>query len=226
MNDQATHASPEATDSDRLEIELTAPPMSFAQLVWSDYEASQVEKEEQPLWLARLLYLPRLLLNPSLQFALLVRIAQKAPRPLLNPIRWLQVVIFSCEIYKFHGEDGIVLGPGIAFPHPFCIIIGGGAKVGAGVTVYNNTMIGGDRHAQWDASVTRAARLADRSVVYSYSAVMGPYDVGQDGVVGIHVVLDGHVPPGALRSYRSLRLAGDWPGEERTPWRPPAATVS
>jgi serine acetyltransferase len=208
VNDQGNHASSQATDGGQLELELTAPAMGFAALVWSDYEAAQIEKQE-PLWLARALYLPRLLLNPSLQFAFLVRLAQKAPRPLM----------FSCEAYKFHGEDGIVLGPGIAFPHPFCIIIGGGAKVGAGVTIYNNTMIGGNRHAQWDASVREAARLGDRSVVYSYSAIQGPYDVGQDAVVGIHVVLDAHVPPGALRSYRGTRLAGQWPGEERLHWQ-------
>jgi serine O-acetyltransferase len=203
-------------------FELTAPRLSFFELVWSDYEVGLVERTESRR-LSKLFYLPRLLLNPSLQLALTVRMAQKGPRPLLNLIRWVQVTFFSSEIHRFPFEDGIELGPGVAFPHPIGIIIGGSTRIGAGVTIYNNTNIGGNRHAPSSSAVPAetACRLGDRSVIYAYSAVQGPYDVCNDAVVGIHVVLDGHVPPGALRSYRSLRLAGEWPGEDRVHWRPP-----
>jgi serine acetyltransferase len=202
-------------------FELTAPKLGFLALVWSDYEMGLVERSESPRR-SKLFYLPRLLLNPSLQLALTVRMAQKGPRPLLNLIRWVQVMFFSSEIHRFPFEDGIEIGPGIAFPHPFNIIIGGSTKIGSGVTIYNNTNIGGNRHAPSNESVAAetACRLGDRSVIYAYSAIQGPYDVCNDAVVGIHVVLDGHVPPGALRSYRSLRLLGEWPGENRVHWRP------
>lgn len=209
----------------RPKLELTAPPMSFLALVRSDYEATRVDHSEPP-WLSRLLHPARLALNPSLQLALLVRLAQKGPRFLLWPIRWLQVILFSSEIYKFHCPDEIVLGPGIAFPHPVNIIIGGGTQIGAGVTIYNNTGIGGNRHARRDAVVEQAARLGDRCVIYQYSAIQGPFDIGHDAVVGYHVVLDDHVPPGALRTYRSLRLVDEWPGEDRAHWRMPASRRS
>ncbi len=166
------------------------------------------------------LFLFRFLLNPSLQFAFLVRLAQKGPSLLLNLIRFLQVVVFSSEVWGFKGENGIVLGPGVAFPHPFNIIIGYGTEIGAGVTIYNNTNIGGDRHKPPGGTVTHAARLGDRCVIYAYSAIQGPYDVGHDAVVGIHVVLDEHVPPGALKTIRKLRLREEWPGEDRGHWRP------
>jgi serine acetyltransferase len=208
-----------AEDDGRLDIELTAPRWSLPALLWSDYEAALVDREEGRLR-ARILYLPRLLVNPSLQLSLLVRLAQKGPRLLLHPIRWIQVIFFSTEIHGFRGSDAVVLGPAVAFPHPWNIIIGRGTKIGSGVTIYNNTNIGANRHLPQGASVTGACRLGDRSVVYAYSAVQGPFDVGQDAVVGIHVVLDGHVPPGALRTHRKLRLEGEWPGEERRHWRP------
>lgn len=204
--------------SGRLNIELTAPLMSFRELVWSDYEAALREHDE-PTRMMKLLYLPRLLLDPSLQFAFLVRLAQKGPRILLHFIRWLQVTMFSSEIYRFYGGDAIVLGPAIVFPHPINIIIGGGTKIGAGVTIYNNSNIGGNRHASYGGEVGEAARIGDRAVVYAYTVIQGPYDVAEDAVVGLRVILDDHVPSGALRSYRKLYLAGEWPGENRRTWR-------
>jgi serine acetyltransferase len=207
-----------ASSGARLDIELTAPAMTFAALVWSDYQA-QLAGREEPGWLSLLLYPLRLLMNPSLTFAFLVRAAQKGPLPLLYPIRVLQIMLFSSEIHGFRGDDAIVLGPGVIFPHPIGIIIGRRTQIGAGVTIYNNTNIGANRHLPRGGTVDIAARLGDRSVIYAYTAVQGPYDVGHDAVVGIHVVLDDHVPPGALRSHRRLRLAGEWPGETRDVWR-------
>lgn len=204
----------------RLEIELTAPPMTFAQFVWADYRAGLAGRDEDPLRSA-LLYPLRLLLNPSNMFAFLVRLAQKGPRPLLYPIRLAQVMLFSSEIHGFRGDDAIELGPGVMFPHPMGIIIGRATKIGAGVTIYNNTNIGANRHLPHDSSVDDAARLGDRCVIYAYTAVQGPYDVGHDAVVGIHVLLDDHVPPGGLRTQRKLRVAGEWPGEVRYHWRLP-----
>jgi serine acetyltransferase len=197
------------------EPELTIPRLSLWQLVWSDYEASRIEDPE-PAWISRLLYLPRLALNPSLQFALLVRLAQKGPHFLVYPLRMIQVLLFSSEVWMFSGDDAIEIGPGIAFPHPVNVIIGAGTKIGAGVTGYNNTNIGADRHRRRDDTVRNAARIGDRVVIYAYSAVQGPYDVGQDAVVGIHVVLDDNVPAGALRTMKMLRSAGEWPGEDRS----------
>jgi serine acetyltransferase len=205
-------------------LELTVPPMGFAKLVWSDYLAERLDRRE-PSWLLALLYLPRLLVNPSLQFALLVRLVQKGPRFLQHPVRWLQVVVFSSEIYWFKREGEIQIGPGVVFPHPMNVIIGAGTRIGSGVAIYNNTNIGADRHfgagaRPWE----RAVQIGDRAVVYAYSALQGPFVVGHDAVVGLHVVLDEDVPPGALKTHRHLRNAGEWPGEQRAAWgQPPSA---
>jgi serine acetyltransferase len=219
-DDQGNHSSPDgrATGREDVAIELTAPSMRFHELVWSDYRAATLERDESPR-AAIIKFLPRLLFNPSLQFALLVRVAQKGPRLLSLPIRWLQVVVFSSEIYWFSGLDAIEIGPGIKFPHPFGIIIGPAVRIGTGVTIYNNTNIGESRHIPSGGSARAAPHLGDRSVIYAYTAVQGKYVIGHDAVVGIHVVLDGDVPAGALRTYRGLKLAGEWPGEGRRHFR-------
>jgi serine O-acetyltransferase len=220
VNDQDPHVGARSDAPSEAALELSAAPMSFLALVRSDYEALLVERDE-PRGLSMLMYLPRLLLNPSLQLAFLVRVAQKGPLLLVYLSRLIQIMVFKCEICEFRGEEGIEIGPAIGFPHPWCIIIGRGAKIGSGVTIYNNTGIGADRHLPHSGVIGgRAARLGDRSVVYAYCAIQGPFIVGHDAVVGIHVVLDEDVPPGALKSYRRMRLAGEWAGEGRARWRP------
>jgi serine acetyltransferase len=194
-------------------IELTAPELSFAQLVWSDYLASHLRRE-RPLR-AALLFLPRLLVNPSQQLTLLIRIAQKGPRLVQYPVRLLQVILYSSEVYWFRREGSIEIGPGLRLPHPNNIVIGQGTRIGSDVTIYNCTNIGGNRHWEPGLDVPRAAWLGDRCVIYAYSCVQGDWRVGHDAVVGAHVVLDEDVPPGGLKTRKGLKLAGQWPGEQR-----------
>ncbi|MBO0769036.1 MAG: hypothetical protein J2O48_10175 [Solirubrobacterales bacterium] len=204
---------------DATPIELTAPEFSFGQLVWSDYLASMVEREESAERLA-LLFLPRMLLNPSLQLALTIRICQCGPRALWNLMRWIQIVFFSSEFHRFAPEDNTELGPGLSFPHPANIFISGGVKIGSGVTIYNNVTIGSNRHVPRDVATPVTVRIGDRAVVYGYCSLQGPYDIGNDAVVGMHVLLDSDVPPGALRTYKGLRRAEEWKGEGRNHYRP------
>jgi serine acetyltransferase len=191
----------------------TIPELGFAQLVWSDYRGCRIAKE--PAWLAAVLLVPRFLINPSLLFALLVRAAQTAPRPLLYLVRWLQVMLFSSEIYWFKGEGAIEIGPGVSFPHPFNIVIGPGTRIGSDVTIYNNTSIGADRHWVPGQPTDRACSLGDRCVIYHYATVQGPFTIGADAVVGHHAIVTEDVPPGALLTHRKLRERHEWDGEYR-----------
>ena len=213
------------------EIELTTPELSLAQLVWSDYRAAMyLGGEEESVARAALLFLPRMLINPSLQFALLVRIAQRGPKLVQYPIRWLQVILFSCEIYWFKGPDAIEIGPGVVFPHPYGITIGPGTKIGAGVTIYNFTNIGADRHwmpgAEDHTGEGRTPVIGNRSVVYGYTIIQGPWRIGHDAILGLRVFTDTHVPPGALLTQKRLRLAGEWPGETHRGYWPGAGERS
>jgi serine acetyltransferase len=214
--------------STRPAIKLTTPELGFWQLVWSDYEAGMYRAGRSASKLrAALLWLPRLLLNPSLQLAFLVRVGQKGPGLLLHPVRWLQVVLYSSEIWWFRGESAIVIGPGIVFPHPINVLIGPGTVIGTGVTIYNNIQLGADRHFEEkladDAVAERAAWLGDFSILYAYAIVQGPFAIGERAVVGLRVQLDDHVPPGALKTQRTLRLEGEWPGEQGSRWPGPGS---
>lgn len=200
-------------------LELTAPDLSLFELVWSDYVAERGGRSDAG-WLALPLFVLRMVFNPSLQLALLVRLAQKGPRLLQHPIRWLQVVLFSSEIYWFKGPDAARVGPGIVFPHPYGIIIGPGVQVGAGVAIYNFTNIGADRHWVAGTPTDRVPRIGDRAVIYGYTTVQGPWTVGHDAVVGLSVSLDENVPPGGLKTRNGLRRRGEWPGENRARWKP------
>jgi serine O-acetyltransferase len=190
-------------------LEVTHAELGFFRLLWSDYR-SHLGREESARRMACLAPL-RFLFNPSLQFSFLLRLAQRGPQLLHHPIRWLQVVLFSSEIYWFRGdEERIQIGPRVNFPHPIGIIIGPGTVIGAGVTIYNNVSIGTDRAGLPEDCWPRAASIGDRATVYGYSTVMGPYVVWQDGVVGMYTVLDEDVPPGAIKTRNRLRLADEW----------------
>jgi serine O-acetyltransferase len=190
--------------------EVTIPRMGFWRLVVSDCRAHHADREESGLRFA-LLLMPRLFYNPSLQLAFLVRVAQCGPSLVRHPVRWLQVALFSSEVYWFgKGEDSIRIGSGLNLPHPINVLIGAGATIGSNVSIYNNVSIGTDLaglpHDVWQ----RAATVGDRAVIYPYATLMGPYGVGNDAVVGMHVMLHEDVPAGALKTVGRLRLRGEW----------------
>jgi serine acetyltransferase len=192
------------------ETQITIPDLGFFQLVWSDYRFNQGNRPEPVLRLV-LLFLPRLLLNPSLQLAFLVRVAQCGPGFLHHPVRWLQIVLFSSEFWWFKGEGKIELGEAIAFPHPIGVLVGPRSVIGSYVSLYNNLEIGSDRGGLGgDIDPARVSKIGDRASIYPYSNVLGPYTVGHDAVIGLGVTLDQDIPPGALKTKRTLKLAGEW----------------
>jgi serine O-acetyltransferase len=193
------------------EAQVTIPAeLGFMQLVWSDYLFHNADDGES-IKHAALLFLPRMLLNPSLQLALTVRIAQCGPSFLTPIVRWLQVVLFSSEIYYFKSDNPIRIGPAINFPHPICVLIGPGSEIGSNVAIYNNTEIGSDRPgvpAKLDRS--RISRIGDNATILPYATILGPFTVGHDAMVGLGVILNEDVPPGSLKTQRHLKPPGAW----------------
>jgi serine acetyltransferase len=207
---------------DVVPVEVTsADGLGFLRLVWSDYLASR-QAAPEPLLRSLALLLPRMVFNPSLQLALLVRIAQRGPTLLQHPVRWLQMVLFSSDIYWFNRPGSIEIGPGICFPHPTNILIGAGTRIGRNVTLYHEVTIGSDRNFVQGESDLRAPVIGDYAVVYSASSLQGEHVIGDHAVVGRSVLLDEDVPPGALKTKNRLRLRGEWPGEDRWAGTPAA----
>jgi serine acetyltransferase len=193
--------------------QVTLPELGFFRLVYSDYLMHyRYRREGRRRALA--LFPLRFLLNPSLHFALLVRLAQRGPRFLLHPLHWLQVVMFSSEVFTFDVEPGIVLGPAVDFPHPYGVMIGPGTVIGSRVSIYHHTMIGTNR--RWfPGDELRAPTIGDDAVIGGSSRVLGPYRIGERAVIGLDVLVDRDVPAGATLLLSGLKPEGEWDDPRR-----------
>lgn len=189
--------------------EVTLPDWGFFRLLFSDYRMHYRHKRESDRR-ARVLFLPRFLVNPPIQFATLVRLAQRGPRLLLHPVRWLMVVMFSGEFYAFHLGPGIKLGAAIDFPHPYGVMVAPGTVIGSRVAIYHQTRIGSNR--RWSpGDEAFAPTLGDDVVIGGDSRVMGPYRIGEGAVIGVNALVRQDVPPGAmLLDTGKLKVRGEW----------------
>ena len=83
------------------------------------------------------------------------------------------------------GDDvapGAVFQGALILPHPVGIVIGRGVVVADGVTIYQNSTLGGDRAGGYP-------RLAAGCVVHANSVVYGAIELAEGTVVGAGVVL-------------------------------------
>jgi serine O-acetyltransferase len=192
----------------RVDPQVTIPDWGLFRLILSDYRFLYRYYQES---MARslLLLAPRMLLSPSLQFAVLVRLAQRAPRPLGRIAAYLQVVMFSSEFFGFHDGPGIELGAAVAFPHPFGIIVGPGTKIGSRVVIFHHAMIGTDR--RWfPGDELYPPVIGDDVIVGGASRVMGRFSVGEGAVIGLNVFVRRDVPPMSTLLLGGLKPAGEW----------------
>lgn len=130
-----------------------------------------------------MLFWPRLLTNPSLQAVLLLRIANRTPRP-------LQWIVRQLLITK-HGMDWtgrFEIGPGLVLPHPTGIMLGPGITIGAGVMLAHNVSIGADAYG-------RGPCIGDRVHVYPGAVIIGGVTVGEGTVIGANSFVAEDIPP-------------------------------
>jgi serine O-acetyltransferase len=192
----------------RVKPQATVPNWGFLRLVFSDYRF--LYRYHQETTRRSLAMLPvRLLLSPSLQFAILVRLAQCGPRVLARIVAYLQVMIFSSEAFDFHSGGGIELGAAVAFPHPWGVMIGPGSRIGSRVTIYHNTMIGTNR--RWfRGEPLYPPVIGDDAVIGGASRVLGEFHVGEGAVIGLNVFVREDLPPMSTVLLSGVKLKGDW----------------
>jgi serine O-acetyltransferase len=188
--------------------QATVPDWGLFRLIWSDYRflyRYSVESARRSL----LLFLPRMLLSPSLQFAILVRLCQRGPAPLARVVAYFQVMLFSSEVFAFHQGPGIKLGAAVAFPHPYGVMVGPGSVIGSRVSIYHHTMIGTDR--RWfPGEELRPPVIGDDVVVGGASRVLGPFKIGQGAVIGLNVFVREDLPAMSTLLLSGVKLAGSW----------------
>lgn len=188
--------------------QATVPEWGLLRLIFSDYRFLYRYNQES-IRRSALLLAPRLLLSPSLQFAITVRLCQRGPAWLARIIAYFQVIVFSSEAFAFHQGPGIKLGAAVAFPHPYGVMIGPGSVIGSRVSIYHHTMIGTDR--RWfKGEELRPPVIGDDVVVGGASRVLGPYNVGEGAIIGLNVFVREHLPPMSTLLVSGVREKGEW----------------
>jgi serine O-acetyltransferase len=146
--------------------------------VRADYQAFSAHRGEGRTR-ARLLLVPRFLLNPELHAVVLVRLAAEGPR-------WSHWLWRNLLVAK-HGMDvghGARIGPGLMLPHPVGVVIGPQVTVGERAVIYHGVTIGGN------VGQTGTATVGDRVVIWPNAMIVGTITVGADATIGAGTFVD------------------------------------
>lgn len=105
----------------------------------------------------------------------------------LAKLLWrLNVAFSSCHLHL-----DAEIGPGLKLPHPSGIVIGAGARLGRGVTLYQHVTLGRGRRED------RYPTIGDGTVVFPNAVIVGGYAIGRHAVVGAGAIVMTDVPDDA-----------------------------
>jgi serine O-acetyltransferase len=82
-------------------------------------------------------------------------------------------------------------GPGIYFPHPTGIVIGGEWEIGSNVSILQSVTLGRKTHGS-----ARSSRIGDDTVITAGAKVIGNLTVGAGATIGANAVVLHDVPAG------------------------------
>ncbi|WP_354697387.1 Serine acetyltransferase [Paraconexibacter sp. AEG42_29] len=161
----------------------TTAHSSVIALYRSDYHAHCSHKAPESPRRRRLLAIPRLLVNPSLQAVFVVRVANASPRA-----TWWIWRNFFVRLHSMDWSGKLEIGPGFEIPHPIGVLLAAGSKIGTNVGLGHNVTLAGD--AQDGRPV-----IGDRVTVYPGVVFVGGVTIGDDCVIGANSVVTRDVPP-------------------------------
>lgn len=162
--------------------------MTFSELVFSDLQRYRTGR---PTWFG---VLTRCLTLPGLAAMVVLRAQQRLharghARP-AHLLRSVAAVLWSADLVP-----GMQVGPGLYLPHPMGVVIGGGLRIGAGVTILQGVTAGarepgGDTH--------EFATIGDGAIISAHAVLVGGVQIGAHAHVGANSVVLSDVPPGAV----------------------------
>jgi serine O-acetyltransferase len=139
-------------------------------------------------------YLRLIFLCPGFQLAFSLRVQSVLVNipvigAALRRILWYFTTIwFSCDI-----DPGARFGPGIYFPHPTGIVIGGEWDVGSNVTILQSVTLG-----RGNESPIYRPRICDGVLITAGAKIIGAVNIGAGAVIGANAVVLHDVPSGAV----------------------------
>lgn len=164
---------------------------SLPALIAADYLAACSETRESPRRMA-IMFVPRLIHNPSLHATVILRLAHSSPRFLFGLWRTLLVAKHAIDV-----EGRVEVGPGLILPHPIGIVLGRGTRIGSNVRILNNVTIGA--RPGHDVAWSRACPdIRDGVTIWTQSIVVGPITVGENAVIGARSWIDRDVASGEV----------------------------
>src|SRR4051794_18776104 len=172
------------------EADRAEDPRGLLGLVISDYLAATAGAEESPRRLA-LMFVPRLLNNPSLQATLIVRLTLRSPRFMFGLWRSLLIAKHSIDV-----EGPVEIGPGLMLPHPIGIVLGRGTRIGRNVRILNHVVTGARPGTEPGPRMCPVIR--DRVTIWTQSIVVGPIEIGEAATIGARSFIDKDVEPGRV----------------------------
>jgi serine O-acetyltransferase len=183
------------------------PQSGLLPLIVSDYVALYRDNHEPPRRMA-LLFLPRLVLNPSLHATTLIRLTLASPRFTFGLWRTLLIAKHSIDVNRV-----MEIGPGLVLPHPIGILLGWGLRVGANVTILHEVSIGGiptDPSAPMRPPPGPIGEpcpvIEDGVTILMKSVIVGPITIGEGAVIGARSFVTKDVPAGTtVRGQRDER---------------------
>jgi serine acetyltransferase len=151
-------------------------------------------RAESPRKLA-LMFIPRLINNPSLHATVLLRLASRGPRFMLGFWRTVLIAKHSIDISR-----NMEIGPGLVLPRPVGIGLGASVRIGTNVTIFHYVGLGGtffvtEAYRPWEPGAQMAPVIGDDVVVFMDSVIVGGINVGDGAIVGAGAWVDRDVPP-------------------------------
>ncbi len=166
-------------------------------MIVADYVAYHPEESSRR---SALLFLPRIVLNPSLHANILLRLATRCPPFLMGFWRSLLIATHSIDL-----DRGLTIGPGLCLFHPHGLTFARGVTIGSNVTIMHNVTIGRSMRVR-----NRAGRavlefedpgcpvIEDGVTILTGSVITGPITVGSGAVIAAGSFVDRDVPPGTV----------------------------
>lgn len=121
--------------------------------------------------------------NPSIVAAQLFRITGRSRGALHRVLRLACMLMFSSDIGR-----GVQIAPGVNFPHPIGIVLGQGALIAQGCTIYHRVTLGADRRGQYP-------KVEQGCTIFTGATVFGGVTISQNTTLGAHVLINHDVQP-------------------------------